>query len=182
LLATLGIEHRGTRDRWAAEAAEQAERLARELSDPGVLALALNARFVQSFQHPGHTGEREAIARELVELAARHDLSAFEILGHLIAIQVSAARDDTETANRHVAAAERLAVRQEAPLVPVLTAAYRTMQLARRSDDPAEVARAYRAVAGDLSGAGMPGVESGLFPLALLALRLRHHRPAPTDA
>jgi hypothetical protein len=56
------------------------------------------------------------------------------------------------------------------------------MQLAQRSDDPAEAARAYRTVATDLAGAGMPGVEAGFLPLALLSLRMRHGRPAPTDA
>jgi hypothetical protein len=55
------------------------------------------------------------------------------------------------------------------------------MRLAERSGDPAEAARAYRAVATDLAAAGMPGVEAGMFPLALLSLRIRHRRPAPTD-
>ncbi|MGP3972216.1 hypothetical protein [Streptomyces sp. 6N223] len=63
----------------------------------------------------------------------------------------------------------------------VLTAAFRTMQLAERSNDPAEVAHAYRTVATDLAGAGMPGAEAGILPLALLSLRVRHQRPAPTD-
>ncbi|MEU6670364.1 AfsR/SARP family transcriptional regulator [Streptomyces sp. NPDC046727] len=181
LLATIGLEHRGTRDRWAAEAAAEAERLARDLHDPNVLVLALNARFVQSFQHPGRTGERATIADELIDLSTRHDFPTFEILGHLIKIQVCTARGDTETAQRHVAAAERLATIHETPVVHVLTAAFRAMCLAERSDDPAEVAHAYRAVAADLAGAGMPGVEAGMFPLALLALRVRHQRPAPTD-
>jgi DNA-binding SARP family transcriptional activator len=181
LLATVGLEHRGTRDPWAAEAATEAERIARELADPNVLVLALNARFIQSFQRPGRTGERNAIARELIDLAARHDLPRFEILGHLIKIQVHAAQGDAERAERHVAAAEQLAATHESPVVPVLTAAYRTMQLAARSADPAAVAQAYRAVATDLAGAGMPGVATGFFPLALLSIRLRHGRPAPTD-
>jgi hypothetical protein len=146
-----------------------------------VLALALNARFVQSFQHPGHTGERDTVAGELIDLSTRHDLPMFEILGHLIKIQVCAARGDTETAQHHVVAAERLATIHETPLVHVLTAAFRTMCLAERSNDPAEVAHAYRTVATDLAGAGMPGVEAGIFPLALLSLRVRHQRPAPTD-
>ncbi|MFF4962761.1 BTAD domain-containing putative transcriptional regulator [Streptomyces sp. NPDC001222] len=181
LLATIGLEHRGTRDRWAAEAATEAERLARDLHDPSVLVLALNARFVQSFQRPGRTGERDVIAGELIDLSTRHDLPMFEILGRLIKIQVCAARGDTETAQRHVVAAERLAATHETPLVHVLTAAFRAMQLAERSDDPAEVAHAYRTVATDLAGAGMPGVEAGILPLALLSLRLRHQRPVPTD-
>ncbi|WP_016906959.1 BTAD domain-containing putative transcriptional regulator [Streptomyces xiaopingdaonensis] len=180
LLATVGLEHRGSRDRWAAEAAAEAERLARDLHDPDVLARALNARFVQSFQRPGRTGERDAVAGELVALAARHDLPTFEILGHLIKVQVHSARGDTEAARRHVVAAEELATVHESPLVHVLAAAFRARRLAE-SGDPAEVARAYRAVAADLAGAGMPGLEAGVLPLALLSIRLRHHRPAPTE-
>ena len=181
LLATIALEHRGSRDHWAAEAATEAEHLARELRDPSVLALALNARFVQSFQEPGRTRERDLIAGELIDLAARHDLPAFEILGHLIRIQVHAARGEIDAAQRHVVAAERLALVQETPLVHVLIAAFRTMQLAERSRDAAEVAHAYRNVARELAGAGMPGVEAGFLPLALLSVRLRHRRPAPTD-
>ncbi|MFJ4012668.1 BTAD domain-containing putative transcriptional regulator [Streptomyces sp. NPDC090026] len=181
LLATIGLEHRGTRDDWAAEAAAEAEQHARDLHDPNVLVLALNARFVQSFQRPGRTGERDAIAGELIELSARHDLPMFQILGHLIKIQVCAARGSTETAQRHVEAAERLATIHESPLVHVLTAAYRVMCLAERSHDAAEVAHAYRTVATDLAGAGMPGMEAGTLPLALLSLHIRHHHPAPTD-
>lgn len=181
LLATIGLEHRGTRDRWAAEAAAEAERIARDLHDPNVLVLALNARFVQSFQRPGRTGERDAIADELIALSTRHDLPLFEILGHLIKIQVHAARDDTEAAQRHVEAAERLATVHETPVVHVLTAAFQVMRLAARSGDPGEVARAYRTLATDLAGAGLPGMEAGTLPLALLSLRLRHRGPAPTD-
>lgn len=181
LLATIGLEHRGTRDRWAADAAVEAERIARDLPDPAVLALALNARFVQSFQQPGRTAERDAIGRELIALSVRHDLPAFETLGHLIGMQVGAARGDADAAECHVAAAERLAAVHETPVVHVLVAAFRAMRLAERPGDPAEVARAYRAVATGLAGAGMPGVEAGFLPLALLSLRMRHGRPAPTD-
>ena len=180
LLATVGLEHRGSRDRWAAEATAEAERLARELPDPAALALALNARFVQSFQRPGRTGERDAVADELIALSARHDLPTFQILGHLIKIQVHAARAEFEPAQGHADAAERLAAVHETPLVHVFTAAFRAMRLAERSPDPAEAARAYRALAADLAGAGMPGVEAGLVPLALVALHLRRRRPVPT--
>ncbi|MFD2416820.1 BTAD domain-containing putative transcriptional regulator [Amycolatopsis pigmentata] len=177
LLATVALEHRGSRDRWAAGAALEAERTARDLADPNVLALALNARFVQSFQRPGRTGERDDLATELVALATRHDLPAFEILGHLIKIQVHAARGEIEAGQHHVSAAERLATVHESPLVPVLTSAYRAMLLT----EPTLAEAAYRGVAANLARAGMPGVEAGLFPLALLSLRLRHRRPAPTD-
>ncbi|WP_019925144.1 BTAD domain-containing putative transcriptional regulator [Nocardia sp. BMG111209] len=177
LLATIAMEHRGSRDRWAAEAAAEAERLARELRDPGALALALNARFVQSFQAPGGTAERAAIAGELITLADRHDLPAFAILGQLIGLQAAAARGERAAADRHAAASERLATGQENPVVPVLTAGYRATLIV----DAAAAEKEYRCVASELIDSGMPGVAAGYLPLALLSLRLRHDRPAPTD-
>jgi hypothetical protein len=160
LLATVGVEHRGTRDLWALEAALEAERLARSLGDPAVLVVALNARFMQSFQRPGRSAERARIAAELIEVAARHDLPAYEILGHLVALQACSAVGDFPAASRHVAAAEQLAEIHETPLVRVFTSAFRVMRAPHEA--------AYRAL--DLSS--MPGVEAGFLPLALLSTGL----------
>jgi DNA-binding SARP family transcriptional activator len=160
LLAVIAVEHRGTRDAWALDAALDAERLARELGDPAVLVVALNARFVQSFQRPGRSPERAGIAAELIEVASRHDLPAYEILGHLVAVQAHSAIGAFDVAARHVAAAEQLAEIHETPLVHVFTSAFRLM----RAPDEA----GYRAL--DLSG--MPGVEAGFLPLALLSMGL----------
>jgi DNA-binding SARP family transcriptional activator len=157
LLATIGLEHRGTRDRWAQEAAVEAERLARELGDPAVLAVALNARFVQSFQQPGRSAERAGIAAELIEVSARHDLPAYEILGHLVGMQARSALGDFAAAARHADAVEQLAEINETPLVRVFTAGFRLMLA------PDEAG--YRAL--DLSA--MPGVAAGFLPLALLS-------------
>jgi hypothetical protein len=68
----------------------------------------------------------------------------------------------------------------------VFTAWYRALRLAstntRTGSAPAAgVEAAYRDAARQLDGAGMPGVEHGLLPLALLCVRLQHGRPAPTD-
>jgi hypothetical protein len=160
VLATLAVEHRGTRDAWALEAALEAEELARSLGDPALLVVALNGRFMQSFQRPGASPERARIAAELIEVSARHDLPAYEILGHLVALQACAAVGDFERAERHVLAAERLAEIHEAPLVRVFTNGFRVM----RAPDEA----GYRAL--DLSS--MPGVEAGFLPLALLSTGL----------
>lgn len=160
LLAVIALEHRGTRDAWAAEAALEAERLARGLGDPAVLVVALNARFIQSFQQPGRSRERAAIAAELIEVASRHDLPAYEILGHLVAMQAHSALGTFETAELHATAADQLAEFHETPLVHVFTRGFRVM----RAPDEA----AYRAL--DLSG--MPGVEAGFLPLALLSTGL----------
>jgi hypothetical protein len=158
VLATLAVEHRGTRDAWALEAALEAEELARSLGDPALLVVALNARFMQSFQRAGASGERALVAAELIEVSARHDLPAYEILGHLVALQACSAVGDFAAAERHVLAAEQLAEMHEAPLVRVFTNGFRLM----RAPDEA----GYRAL--DLSS--MPGVEAGFLPLALLSL------------
>lgn len=162
LLATLALEHRGTRDAWAAEAASEAERLARELGDPAVLVVALNARFVQSFQQPGRSAERSRIAAELIEVASRHDLPAYEILGHLVAVQAHSALGAFPEAAGHVAAVEQLAEMHETPLVRVFTRGFRVM---RAPDETS-----YRELAGEMSG--MHGVADGFLPLALLSTGL----------
>lgn len=160
LLAVIAVEHRGTRDLWALDAALEAERLARSLGDPAVLVVALNARFMQSFQRPGRSAERAGIAAELIEVASRHDLPAYEILGHLVALQACSAVGDFSAASRHATAVDQLAEIHETPLVHVFTSAFRLMLA------PDEAG--YRAL--DLSG--MPGVQAGFLPLALLSMGL----------
>ncbi|NAZ75479.1 SARP family transcriptional regulator [Kineococcus sp. T13] len=176
LLGVQALEHRGTRDRWAAEAAFEAERTARTLGDPVVLLLALNARFVQSFQQPGAAGERERLGAEIVELATRHDLGAFAVLGHLVRMQASAATGAFDAAEQHARSAEAAGDAHGSPVARMLTAWFRAMRTAQTSP-AAQAAAAYRAADRALSGVDMPGVRDGLLPLALLCLRLRHGRP-----
>jgi DNA-binding SARP family transcriptional activator len=170
LLATVALEMRGTRSERGPWAAREAERLARRLDDPALLAFALNGRFMQSCTRAGLAPERDAIGVELVELAARHGLVTFEVLGHLIRVQARAALADFATADAHAAAVDRLAGRHELPLVGVFTSWYAALRLA--AEGRASAADAYRAAAVRLEGAGMPGVEEGLLPLALLCLGL----------
>jgi DNA-binding SARP family transcriptional activator len=176
LLAVVGIEHRGTRDAWARAAAEDAVGIARDLGDPGTLALALNARFLQSFQRPGAGAERERTGDELVALAEAHDLPTFAILGHLVRLQAAAGAGRFGDADAHAVAAERVAAEYESPVVPMLTAWYRAMRDTETAP-PDAAARAYRAADDLLAGVRMPGVRDGLLPLALVTVRLRHGRP-----
>lgn len=179
LLATVAMESRGSRSPRAASAAAEAERLARRLNDPGLLAFALNGRFLQTFHRAGLAPERDAIGAELVALSERHGLSAYEILGRLVRTQARSALGDFAGADEHAAAADDLARRHERPLVDVFTRWYRAMRLAATGGpgglDAADAA--YRAAAAGLEGAGMPGVERGLLPLARLCLRVWHDRP-----
>ncbi|MFJ7193940.1 MULTISPECIES: BTAD domain-containing putative transcriptional regulator [unclassified Streptomyces] len=191
LLATIAIESRsadlsGTELRRAQQAALQAEALARDLADPALLAFTLNGVFLQSFYRPGLAAVRDRIGAEILDLGTRHELPNFAVLGRLVRLQSASALGDLDAATLHAEAAEQLAATTEAPLVSVLTGWFRARATAARSTEPggptaATAAAHYRAAEDALRTAGMPGLHRGLFPLALLGLRLLHDRPAPTD-
>ncbi|GHF22800.1 hypothetical protein GCM10017786_66070 [Amycolatopsis deserti] len=170
LLATLALELRNTAGDRGPQAAREAETLARSLDDPALLAFALNARFMQSFERAGLAPERARIGRELVELAQRHELVTFEVLGHLVLMQAASALADFPAADGHAEAADRLGDKHEIPLVGVFTQWYRAMRTSA-AGQPAEAA--YRAAAARLAGTGMSGVDSGILGFALLCDRVQ---------
>ncbi|MEV6377572.1 BTAD domain-containing putative transcriptional regulator [Micromonospora musae] len=170
LLSTLALELRGSTGDRGRRAAVEAETIARRLHRPALLAFALNARFMHTFERTGLAPQRARLGAELVDLAARHDLVTFEVLGHLVVVQASCALADLTTADAAAAAADRLAVRHDLPLVGVFTEWYAALRLAllgRRAD----AAVAYRRAAARTPAGGMPGLAEGLLPLALLSLR-----------
>ncbi|MET0132345.1 MAG: BTAD domain-containing putative transcriptional regulator [Kibdelosporangium sp.] len=178
LLITIAMERRADTGPRGADAAREAEAIARRLGDPALLAYALNGRFMQTFDRAGLAARRARIGTELLQLAARHSgLVTFEVLGHLILVQANAALADLAAADRHAGAADLLAERHEIPLVGVFTAWYAALRLAvtGRTD---EARAAYRSAATRLTGTGMPGLEHGLLPVALLCLG--DPSPAPT--
>ncbi|MEV0444521.1 BTAD domain-containing putative transcriptional regulator [Streptomyces spectabilis] len=175
LLSSVAMETRGDTTGAGAEAARQAEALARGLAaggerpdqDAALLAYALNGRFLHTFHRPGLAPERARVGAELVALSARHGLVGFEVLGHLTLIQAHAARADFARADAAAAAADRLAERYGLPLVGVFTSWYAALRaaVAGRAE---EAEAAYRSAAGRLRGSGMSGMpEDGLLRLAL---------------
>ncbi|WP_326551775.1 AfsR/SARP family transcriptional regulator [Micromonospora sp. NBC_01813] len=195
LLATIALESRGTRAARGPAAAREAERIARRLGDPALLAFALNGVYMQTFQRAGLAPERDDIGAELVAVSTRHGLVTYEILGHLIRLQARSALADFAAADQHAVAADGLARRHDRPLVGVFTRWYRALRLAatgpvpqtekftHREAPPAyrDAEAAYRDAAAGLADAGMPGVEQGLLPLALLCLRVWHGGPVDFD-
>lgn len=170
LLITIAMERRADSGQRGDRAAREAESAARALGDPALLAYALNGRFMQSFQRAGLAPSRAAIGEEILDLATRHgELVSYEVLAHLILVQSGAALADLAAADRHAAAADELAERYGLPLVGVFTDWYAALRLAvtGRTD---EARAAYRKAAGRLTGSGMPGMEEGILPLALLSL------------
>ena len=143
-----------------------------------MLAFALNGVFMQTFHRAGLAPERDEIGVELVALCARHSLATFEILGHLIRLQARSALADFATADHHAAAADQIAERHDRPLVGVFTRCYRALRLAATGSSRPAAEAAYREAAAPLAGAGMPGVDRGHLPLALLCLRVWHGDPA----
>jgi DNA-binding SARP family transcriptional activator len=174
LLATIAVESRGTCAARGPAAAREAEQIARRLGDPALLAFALNGAFMQTFHRAGLAPQRDEIGAELVALSARHGLVTFEILGHLIRLQARSALADFAGADEHAAAADQLAERHERPLAGVFTDWYRALRLAATGSSPQAAEAGYRDAAARLDHAGMPGVERGLLPLALLCLRVWH--------
>ncbi|MDX6743903.1 BTAD domain-containing putative transcriptional regulator [Actinocorallia sp. A-T 12471] len=181
LLATVGLESRGTGSPRARAAALEAERIARGLDDPALLAFALNARFMQSFETTGLSGRRDGIGAEIAALAVRHGMPTYEVLGRLIGLQSAAAVGDFARADRHAALLDGLAERHDRPLVTVFTTWYRALRLAESPGVPFEEKEAaVYAASGLLDSAGMPGLSEGLPALAVLALR-HGHAPEPAD-
>jgi hypothetical protein len=126
---------------------------------------------MQTFQRAGLASRRDELGAELISLGAAHDLVTYEVLGHLIRIQSLSALGDFAQADQHATAVDQLAVRRELPLVGVFTQWYRVLRLAARGQtSAADLEAAYREAAKSLDGAGMPGLQNGLLPLALLSV------------
>ncbi|MFF0146885.1 putative ATPase [Amycolatopsis sulphurea] len=178
LLATIALELRSDGGSRAREAALEAERLAREADDPALLALALNARWTQTFTRAGLAPERARIGAELIETAGRHRLVTFEVLGHLVLVQANSALADFAVADTHAAAADSLGVEYGLPLVGVFTEWYRALRLAVTGPLTAAEA-AYRTAAARLSGSEMPGLDREMVALARHCL-YRAHGLVPT--
>lgn len=175
LLATIALESRGSSHTRARDAAQEAERLARTIGDPGLLAFALNGTFMQTFHRTGLAPARDRIGHELIDLATRNDLHNTEILGHLIRLQARSGLADFPGADEHATALDHLATRHERPLVTLFTRWYRALRgAATGTVDAAGEASAYEHAAAMLDGAGMPGLTAGMPALAQLCTALRH--------
>ncbi|WP_405167344.1 AAA family ATPase [Nocardia sp. NBC_01499] len=181
LCTTVALELRGASGSRGLRAAEEAEAIARELHDPALLAFALNGRFMHTFQRTGLSADRARIGDELIALGRQHRLVTFEVLGNLIGIQTGCATAALTSADAHAAAADQLAAEYELPMVGVFTHWYTALRTAITGTHR-DAETAYRAAATMLTGSGMPGVEQGLLPLALLCLRLQHGLPTDSTA
>ncbi|MEV6073206.1 BTAD domain-containing putative transcriptional regulator [Nocardia sp. NPDC052001] len=110
LLVALVREIGGELHDRAREAAEQAESLARELGDPRLLGLALQAR-TSLYDTSIPLADRDRLAAELIALGEDNALPAVALIGRNAALQVAAAGGDIDRARAELAAATALADR-----------------------------------------------------------------------
>ncbi|MGW1209378.1 BTAD domain-containing putative transcriptional regulator [Streptomyces sp. NPDC002499] len=165
----------------AERAAEEAVRLARRLGDPGLLAFALNGAFMQSFGHCGGAPGREALGRELTDLAVGHDLPSHEVLGRLVHLQALAALGEFTAADAEAEEIDRLAHRHERPLARVFTSWFRALRTCENEGWSA-AHPLYTQVLAATADSGMPGLAQGAPALVALVPFMRGNGlPGPGD-
>ncbi|MCF2436379.1 regulator [Streptomyces thinghirensis] len=173
LLATVAVESRGVRSPRGPGAAVAAERIARHLDDPALLAFALNGVFMQSCTTAGLAPRRDARpAPNSVALAARHGLVNYAVLGHLIRLQARSALADFTAADEHATAVDRLAERStNGRSWPSSPEWHRALRRAATGTPYDSAEAAYWSAAARSTARNRRDLERGLLPLALLGLQ-----------
>lgn len=157
LLTVLALETEGQPDEVVRDAPARSVALAREIGDPELLCTALDG-----YTRHGHgrlaPAELDAVGDEVLEIARRHSLAAFEGMGHMLVQQGAASRGDLAAAEFHGQEMDRLGrtyglpgLRMVAAQVPPLVA------FARGDLDEAE--RLYREFGEALASVGALSVD-----------------------
>ncbi|GII66695.1 hypothetical protein Skr01_67800 [Sphaerisporangium krabiense] len=169
LLAAMAQELVGHDDEVTDGASAEAVEIAREIGDPRLLCLALNARYWVAFV-PGRADELEALGHELLETSARGGLLGYQTLGHYMLCNVALGRNDWATAQRHAARAVEYSTSGQLGLALVAIAYLDALRLLL--DGEFERAEAAYTALGDRMGeAGSP--NAAVFAsMSRLAVRL----------
>jgi DNA-binding SARP family transcriptional activator len=174
LLVALAVELRGTAGPRGPAVAGEAEALARGSGDPALLAAALDAVYLHACSPAGRAAERDAVGAELVDLATRHGLPDALVVGHLVRVQARTALGDLAGAGGHATELDGLAAEHERPLVTLFTDGWRALRAVLDGAAEEVLVAALRR----FDDGGMPGVATGLVPLALTCLRVARDLPA----
>ncbi|GAA2733902.1 BTAD domain-containing putative transcriptional regulator [Actinocorallia aurantiaca] len=180
LLTTLAMELETDFEERGARAAEEAVEIARRLGEPELLAHALNGLYMNSYRTAEALHERDAIALELLELAERHSLGLYQVLGHLFLQQTRMGLLDPERAEFHSGEGQRLARQYERPLLADIAAWAVCQRLAvgGRFDEATE---AYRRTAEAFLSTGLWGGELAMSWLGVFTLMFTRDRLAELE-
>ena len=125
LLTTLAFELDGAESERGYQASAQAVEMARRLADPGVLTIAINGRYFQSFRYDG-LAERQRLGTELLSLPGKPVTA--EALAHTLLLVASSGAADFAAADRHADQAARIADRYDLYLIATAVSIYRAMR------------------------------------------------------
>jgi DNA-binding SARP family transcriptional activator len=175
LLAAQAVELAGEGDPRAAPAAGEAVRLARDLTDPALLALALSAEAWEA-SWDREPERRACLAREIGRIGGEHGLAAYRWCAEHIAATAAAARNDPRALRDHVERGLELARAYQMPEPIGVGTCSRAMlaHVAGRFDD---AERLYAEACDQMARHGSMHAE-GLAALAAVTIRASQHRMA----
>jgi hypothetical protein len=121
--------------------------------------------------------DRDAIAQELLELAERHSLGLYQVIGHLFLQQTRMGLLDPERSDRHAEEGRRLAFQYEQPLLANITGWTACQRLAVEGRF-AEAEEAYRRTGEAFLSTSLWGAELAMVWLGRFTLLFAQDRPA----
>ncbi|MEV0971344.1 BTAD domain-containing putative transcriptional regulator [Microtetraspora glauca] len=132
----------------------EALRIARDLDDPRLLCMALNARYWVCVE-PGRREELERLGQDLLEASALGGLLGYQTLGHIALCMVALGRNDWAMARRHADQAVELSTSGQLGLALGVLAVLDALHLLVRGEfERAEAA--YSSIAEQMVQAGAP--------------------------
>ena len=172
LLTTLAFELHGAESERGYQASAQALEMARQLGDPGVLTVAINGRYFQSFRHDG-LAERRRLGTELLALPGKPVTA--EALAHTLLMAASSGAADFAAADRHADQAALIADRYDLPTIATSISIYRAMRTAL-GGDLAAAGELYQQSAAGLNRLGLWQHGAGVSILGRFALLVMQDR------
>ena len=174
LLTALAFELDGAESERGYQAAAEAVQMARRLGDPGVLTVAINGRYVQSFRHDG-LAERLRLGAELLALPGKPVTG--EALAHMLLLVASSGVADFHTADRHADQAARIADRYDLPVTANNVTFYRALR-ASLDGNPTAATELYRQAAAGMNRLGLWHIGVGVSILGRFSLLVTQDRVA----
>ena len=174
LLTTLALELEAAESERGYQASAQAVEMARRLDDPGLLTMAINGRYMQSYRYDG-LAERQSLGAELLALPGKP--VTVEALAHLMLMAASSGAGDFATADLHADQAARIAERYDVTTAVTALSMYRAMRAAL-DGDPAGAADLYQQAAAGMERLGLRQQGAGVSILGRFALLVMQDRMA----
>lgn len=168
LLAGLALELEGAETDRGYQASIQAVELARRISDPEVMTIALTCRYAQTLRYPELDSEPLRLGAEMLAMDGKPVTT--DAIAHLLLMQANCARADFDAADLHTAEAERIIGAYNLPALATRASFYRALRTAL-SGDVARAELSYTEAAEQMSRLGMWQHAVALRSLGMFCIR-----------